>query len=236
PTPHPTPATPTPSPEAARAAALEQARTAGILGTIALQQGHAFASLTGKGDISSGFDDRNIFGGLSANEATVPSGGLGLSGYGPGGGGTGWGTIGTGSYGTIGHGSGGGGAGMGYGSGHGRGGAPMHGPPEPSVHLGVAGISGALDKQIVRRYIRGALPNLKSCYAPTLDTDPTLRGTLRVILQIDADGAVSSADAHGLRGDIDTCIADALRAIQFPAADGTTEVDFPVEFTPVAPR
>jgi hypothetical protein len=43
--------------------------TTDVLGSTALQQGGAFASLTGTGDVSSGFDDTNIYGGLLGNEA-----------------------------------------------------------------------------------------------------------------------------------------------------------------------
>jgi hypothetical protein len=56
-------------PQLARQQAVEQARNAGILGSTSLTQGGAFASLTGTGDISSGFDDGNIYGGLLGNEA-----------------------------------------------------------------------------------------------------------------------------------------------------------------------
>jgi len=59
-------------------AVVEQARTAGILGSTALVQGGAFASLTGTGDISSGFDDTNIYGGLLGNEAGEMNGGFGF--------------------------------------------------------------------------------------------------------------------------------------------------------------
>ena len=48
----------------ARAKAIEAARTQGVLGAAALTQGGAFASLTGTGDFSSGFDDVDIQGGL----------------------------------------------------------------------------------------------------------------------------------------------------------------------------
>src|SRR5690348_17506604 len=129
----------------APAPALPYARQAGILGNAALTQGGAFASLTGTGDISSGFDDSNIYGGLLGNEAGEMQGGFGYgrSGFGPGGGGTGWGTIGTGRYGTIGHGSG---TGEGYGVGGGRGG--MHGRTAavPSVRIGQPDAVGDLDK------------------------------------------------------------------------------------------
>src|SRR5687767_3621420 len=61
----------------ARQQAIEAARSAGVLGSTALQQGGAFASLTGTGDVSSGFDDVNIYGGLLGNEAGEMNGGFG---------------------------------------------------------------------------------------------------------------------------------------------------------------
>ncbi|MBV8762940.1 MAG: FHA domain-containing protein, partial [Deltaproteobacteria bacterium] len=64
-------------PQLARQQAIDAARTAGILGNTALVQGGAFASLTGTGDISSGFDDTNIYGGLLGNEAGEMNGGFG---------------------------------------------------------------------------------------------------------------------------------------------------------------
>src|SRR5256885_4955245 len=136
-------------PQLARLQASEQARTAGILGSTALTQGGAFASLTGTGDISSGFDDTNIYGGLLGNEAGEMNGGFGYgrSGFGPGGGGTGWGTIGTGRYGTIGHGSG---TGEGYGVGGGRGGMGGRAPAGPRGGSGQPHPQGGLPK--------GALP------------------------------------------------------------------------------
>ena len=43
--------------------------TPGILGSTAVEQGGAFGSLTGTGELSTGFDDTNIYGGLLDNEA-----------------------------------------------------------------------------------------------------------------------------------------------------------------------
>jgi|GEM_PF-6561168 len=52
---------------------------AGILGVISPTEGGAFASLTGSGDLSSGFDDANVYGGLLGSEAgTGGMGGLGV--------------------------------------------------------------------------------------------------------------------------------------------------------------
>src|SRR6266478_3292781 len=120
-------------PQLARQQAIEQARTAGILGNTALVQGGAFAQLTGTGDISSGFDDTNIYGGLLGNEFGELNGGFGYgSSDGSGGG--------TGRYGTIGHGTG---TGTGYGVGGGRG---MHGRSAavPTVRIGQPNAAGDL--------------------------------------------------------------------------------------------
>jgi hypothetical protein len=54
-------------PQLARQQAIEQARVAGVLGSSALTQGGAFASLTGTGDLKAGFDEADIYGGLLGN-------------------------------------------------------------------------------------------------------------------------------------------------------------------------
>lgn len=69
----------------AKQKAIEGARTAGVLGTLSAQQGGAFASITGTGDITSGFSDSDIYGGLIGNEAGEMAGGWAGSGTGRGG-------------------------------------------------------------------------------------------------------------------------------------------------------
>jgi hypothetical protein len=56
----------------ARQQAIEQARAAGVLGSTALAQGGAFASLTGTGDLNGGFEDRDIYAGLLGEQPTGP--------------------------------------------------------------------------------------------------------------------------------------------------------------------
>lgn len=51
-------------PQLARQQAIEAARKAGVLGSASLTEGGAFASLTGTGDVTSGFDDVDSHGGL----------------------------------------------------------------------------------------------------------------------------------------------------------------------------
>jgi pSer/pThr/pTyr-binding forkhead associated (FHA) protein len=218
-------------PQLARQQAIEQARTAGILGSTALTQGGAFASLTGTGDISSGFDDTNIYGGLLGNEAGEMQGGFGYgrSGFGPGGGGTGWGTIGTGRYGTIGHGSG---TGEGYGVGGGRGGLRGRTAAVPTVSIGQPSSQGDLDKAIIRRYIKRNIQKIQYCYEKQLLANPTLSGTVQSQFFITPNGTVASSTGSGVDSTVANCVADVIRNIEFPKpkGGGGVQVNYPFIF------
>jgi hypothetical protein len=221
------------NPQLARQQAIEQARTAGILGSSALTQGGAFASLTGSGDMSSGFDDTNIYGGLLGNEAGEMQGGFGFgrSGFGPGGGGTGWGTIGTGRYGTIGHGSG---TGSGYGVGGGRGGMKGRTSSVPTVSIGSPTAQGDLDKAIIRRYIKRNIAKIQYCYEKELLAKPTLSGTVTTQFFITPNGNVASASGSGVDGDVSSCVASVIKGIEFPKpkGGGGVQVNYPFTFRP----
>jgi hypothetical protein len=218
-------------PQIAKQQAIDQARTAGILGALQQQQGGAFASLTGTGDFSSGLDDANVFGGLLGDEVGEMQGGFGFgrSGFGPGGGGTGWGTIGTGRYGTIGHGSG---TGSGYGVGAGRGGMRGRRAAAPEVRIGNATTTGDLDKNIIRRYIRRKLPQIKYCYEKQLLVKPGLAGTVNSAFQISPQGSVLNSSASGVSNDVSSCVADVIKTIQFPKpkGGGLVQVRYPFTF------
>jgi len=209
-------------PQLARQQAIDQARNAGILGTADLVQGGAFASLTGTGDISSGFDDANIYGGLLGNEADEMNGGFGFgrSGFGPGGGGTGWGTIGT-----IGHGSG---TGTGRVRGYGRTGSV------PTVSIGQPNAQGDLDKAIIRRYIKRNIQKISYCYEKQLLANSKLAGTVATQFFIAPSGHVASATASGVDPDVATCVADVIKAIEFPKpkGGGGVQVNYPFTFRP----
>jgi len=220
-------------PQLARQQAIEQARTAGILGSSALTQGGAFASLTGTGDISSGFDDGNIYGGLLGNEAGEMNGGFGFgrSGFGPGGGGTGWGTIGTGRYGTIGHGSG---TGSGYGVGGGRGGMRGRTAAVPTVSIGQPNAQGDLDKAIIRRYIKRNIQKIQYCYEKELLAKPGLAGTVSTQFFITPNGTVASSTGSGVDGNVASCVAGVIKDIEFPKpkGGGGVQVNYPFTFRP----
>ena len=220
-------------PALARQQAIEQARSAGILGSTALTQGGAFASLTGTGDISSGFDDTNIYGGLLGNEAGEMAGGFGFgrSGFGPGGGGTGSGTIGTGRYGTIGHGSG---TGSGYGVGGGRGGMRGRSAAVPTVSIGQPSAQGDLDKAIIRRYIKRNIQKIQYCYEKELLAKPSLSGTVMVNFFITPNGNVASSTGSGVDGTVSSCVAGVIKNIEFPKpkGGGGVQVNYPFNFRP----
>jgi hypothetical protein len=220
-------------PQLAKAQAVDQARNAGIIGALRMQQGGAFASLTGTGDFSSGLDDANVFGGLLGDEAGEMQGGFGFgrSGFGAGGGGTGWGTIGTGRYGTIGHGSG---TGSGYGVGSGRGGMRGRKAATPQVRIGNATATGDLDKNIIRRYIRRKLPRIKYCYEKQLLVKPGISGTVKSQFQISPQGSVLNSSASGVSPEVADCVAGVIKTIQFPKpkGGGLVQVRYPFTFRP----
>ncbi|MCX5741759.1 MAG: AgmX/PglI C-terminal domain-containing protein [Proteobacteria bacterium] len=216
----------------ARAQAMEEARNAGILGeTSAITKGGAFASLTGTGDISSGFDDSNVYGGLLGNEAGEMNGGFGYgrSGFGPGGGGTGWGTIGTGRYGTIGHGNG---TGTGYGAGGGRGGFRGRTAAVPTVTVGTPRAEGDLDKAIIRRYIKRNIQKIQYCYEKALLANGELSGTVMVQFFISPNGAVATSSGRGVNAETASCVAGVIKEIEFPKpkGGGGVQVNYPFDF------
>ena len=217
----------------ARQQALEQARTAGVLGAAQMLQGGSFASQTGTGDISSGFDDLDIQGGLLGNEPGEMAGGFGFgrAGFGPGGGGTGWGTIGTGRYGTIGHGSG---TGSGYGVGSGRGGMRGRQAAVPSVRIGQPNSVGDLDKAIIRRYIKRNIQKISYCYEKQLLARPTLEGTVATQFFIGPLGVVADSRASGVDAEVASCVASVIKAIEFPKpkGGGGVQVNYPFTFRP----
>jgi hypothetical protein len=217
----------------ARQQAIEAARQNGVLGSLALQQGGTFASLTGTGDISSGFED-DLVGGLIGEEAGEMQGGFGFgrSGFGPGGGGTGAGTIGTGRYGVLGHGAG---TSSGYGVGGGRGGLRGRTSAVPQVRIGQPTCTGGdLDKAIVRRYIKRNVQRITYCYEKQLLAVPTLEGTVSTQFTITGNGTVVSASANGVHAEVSACVASVIKAIEFakPKDGAAVECSYPLTFRP----
>jgi hypothetical protein len=211
-----------PDPAAARAAALAEARNAGILGSISASDASAFGSLVGYGDISSGFDDDDVYGGLTGEDYGYGGygygyAGVGDSGYGEGGGGTGsYGTIGTGSGGDEGYGMGGydtrhassaGTSGIGNGRGH------VH---EDRVTISVDLASDDYDAHDIVSTLRGHVADLEGCSKTS--------GTVTVTFTIGTDGTPSHVKADGIGKAAAKCVAHVVGTVAFVPPEGGVPV------------
>jgi len=206
-------------PQRARQEAIEQARATGVLGSAALQQGGAFATLTGTGDIS-------VDGGLLGDGGgKYPPIGVGARWSPPT---TGWGTIGTGRYGTIGHGAG-------DGVGGGRGGMRGRSTRVPRTTIGQPSVQGELDKAIIRRYVKRNLAKITYCYEKELLVKSGLKGVVATQFFIAPSGKVTTATASGVDPNVSDCVAGVIAAIEFPKpkGGGGVQVNYPFSFRPV---
>jgi hypothetical protein len=225
-------------PRIAREQALEQARSAGILGLIGSEDGGHIASVFGR-DSTLGNDP--LAGGNMWGDAIGAwdggAGGLGLVGTGSGGGGQGEG-IGLGNIGTIGHGSGTG-TGSGYGSGMGRLGGARSGH-SPKIRQGTTTVNGRLPPEVIQRIVRQNFGRFRLCYEQGLLKDPKLAGTVATKFVIDAQGAVSTSSREASTTMTDatvvSCINRAFSNLSFPQPEGgIVVVVYPVILEPGDP-
>ncbi len=213
-----------PDPQMAREQAEQEARTAGIIGTLASMQGSFNAPTSPYGaDFALGNDPMSALGAMTGDDIgqNFGFGGLGLRGTGRGGGGLGQGTIGMGNFGTIGR---GGGRGPGEG-GYGRGAGGFRGRSAgvPQVRSGGAEVRGSLSKEVIRRVVRRHINEVKFCYEQQLNARPDLQGRVTTRFVISPTGSVQSAmvASSSLRNEaVESCIVRAVRRWTFPAPDG----------------
>lgn len=118
--------------------------------------------------------------------------------------------------------------------------APAAGSPEAgkrgrriaSVRPGQLQVVGDLDKAHVRRRIREELPAIKVCYERAIASRPELAGTVNTQFFVAPSGVVESASANGVDPEVASCVADAVRAIEFPrpGGGGGAQVFYPFTF------
>jgi len=220
-------------PQLARQQAIDEARSAGVLGVVRLQSGDYFASLTETGSLSSGFDTENVRGPLYGGEGEgYGTFGYGRTGFGAGGGctqepcgiigtGPGYGRIGLGKYGRSGW------AGPGGGIPGGR--KHVAGVPDPVI--GQPTSVGDLDRAIIRRYIKRNVEKIKYCYEKELLAHPDMAGTISVSFFISPTGSVKSASGSGFDATVAHCVADVVSTIEFPKpSGGGVQVNYPFTF------
>ncbi len=222
------------TPRITKEEAIESARKAGWLEALR-DQHQGFDAVTGTADLSVVYDDSEIYGSLFDNRGEGGSEfGYGRSHTGPGGGCDGCGgTVGTGRYGTIGSGRQ---AGDDWGHAGGTSTPRVHATRVPTVivcgYRARCGVSGELDKSLIRRVLRRHRAQLTYCYEKQLLATPELAGVVDTEFLIAPDGHVQSASAAGVAEPVARCVKDVIESLEFPHSNGNTLVHYPLTYRP----
>ncbi len=132
------------------------------------------------------------------------------------------------------------GAGQAFGTGHGRLGPPPN-ATQPDVRAGATRVSGRMPPEVIQRVVRANFARFRACYRTALQHHPALRGQLVTRFGIGTGGKVVSVTSVGTAGTLATpigasmaqCVANAMRALVFPAPDGgVVTVTYPMTFEP----
>jgi hypothetical protein len=114
----------------------------------------------------------------------------------------------------------------------GRPGMKRHTAQVPHPTLGRATAVGGLDKAIIRRYIKRNVEKIAYCYEKQLLAHPGIEGTVSIQFFISPDGSVKSSNGTGFDGEVASCVAGVVSAIEFPRPDGGggVQVNYPFTF------
>ncbi|UQA59774.1 AgmX/PglI C-terminal domain-containing protein [Polyangium aurulentum] len=219
-------------PQIARQAALEDARTIGMISLLnSLEAPSAIATRWGT-DEAVGNDPKSAFGNMwgdSLEDAAGP-GGMHLSDDGDGGGKNGkWigidgvRTVGTDPNGPTGFGP--------------RNLKPRdHKPGSPVLRPLAPSAQGALAPELIQRTVRQNFGRFRFCYEQGLRGNPSLAGRVAVRFVIGRDGAVSNVQNGGSdMGDpnVVSCVVRSFYGLSFPAPEsGIVTVTYPILFQP----
>ena len=192
------------------------------------------SAVWGEGDRAVGSDAVSALGNMFGDRVGDAQGfgGLGGVGVGRGGGGFGENSIGVGNVGTMGR----GGRGK---SGYGRGASRLgeRRAKVPKVIPGKPIISGALDKETIRRVIRRHRNEYRYCYEKQLNKKRDLNGKIIVKFTIAGNGSVIAAaiadTTMNSRG-VESCLVRKIKRWVFPApkGGGIVVVKYPFIFKP----
>jgi tetratricopeptide (TPR) repeat protein len=91
---------------------------------------------------------------------------------------------------------------------------------------------GSLDREIIRRVLRRASPQIKFCYEKELQKDHSLTGKLQTHFKISPSGEVIFSTAKGFSVNVSECVAKAIEGLRFPMVVGgeVVEVFYPYIF------
>jgi hypothetical protein len=91
------------------------------------------------------------------------------------------------------------------------------------------------DRVMIRRNIKRQISAIQSCYEQQLVAEPDLAGTVAVKLTIAADGKVLAATGSGLQADVDACVANVVKSIQFDRpSTAPLDISYPFTFRPAS--
>ena len=108
----------------------------------------------------------------------------------------------------------------------------------PAVRGRLPASRAVLDRDLLRRVIRGHLARVNGCYRRALDKDPTLAGRVNVRITVDAGGRVSEARVSSTTLNnlaVERCVVEEVRRFTFPGLTRTVVVQYPFSFQPSRP-
>jgi len=220
-------------PSIARQRAVAAAEIAGILGSEAMRQPEMFAAMTGTADITSQYDDADIYSwrGPGDGDDSGPFG-HGADGTGPGGGGRDMDSMKTGAYKTIGDGeeTGDGKCLLGKCDGTGDDLRDRESAvPDPTTRLGKPTCKGdaGCDKDLIRRKIKEHAKKFAYCYEKELGANPTLEGTVDTLFMVSPNGKVTEVTATGVSKAVSSCVETVIENIAFPKFELPFQVSYP---------
>lgn len=220
-------------PSIARQRAIKAAEIAGILGSESFSQPEMFSSITGTADITSQYDDADIYSwrGPGDGDDSGPFG-HGPDGTGPGGGGRDWNSMKTGDYKTIGDGdkTGEGKCLLGKcDDGPGDGKQHVVTAPKGDLRIGKPECKGdaGCDTDIIRRYIKRNSAKISYCYERELLATPSLTGTVNTTFMVAPNGKVTEVTAAGVSKSVSSCVETVIAGIQFPKFEYPFQVNYP---------
>jgi len=106
----------------------------------------------------------------------------------------------------------------------------------PTVSAGSPGQTAALDRDTIRRSVRRNIQKIHQCYDKELVSNPSLSGRVDVRFVVSGSGNVVQSSGSGMPP-VDSCVAQVIAGIQFPAPQGggVVVVNYPFIFNRSAP-
>ncbi len=95
-------------------------------------------------------------------------------------------------------------------------------------------LTSSLDRERFAKVMRSATPDFKRCYETALKDDPRLRGRVVFVLNIAADGAVTSVQVTLPEENptFELCLSRRASALRFGKGPAPIKVTWPLQLVP----